>query len=89
MLRLDLHFLVCCCGAFLPHKKKANTENDNVDDVQNEDYYKLLGVNRFARSEDIRKAYKKLSLEFHPGKKKLPTCPLSLIQLLGLSVLFN
>ncbi len=33
-----------------------------------EDYYKTLGVSRDATAEDIRKAYRKLALRYHPDK---------------------
>ena len=35
-----------------------------------EDYYKLLGVSRDASKAEIRKAFKKLSLKYHPDKNK-------------------
>lgn len=36
--------------------------------MEYKDYYKILGVSKNSRTEDIKKAYKKLALQYHPDK---------------------
>lgn len=53
-MRYDLAFFLCCCKSFL---------SDN--DSEKESFYDLLGVERDASHDDIKKAYKKMSLKMH------------------------
>ena len=36
------------------------------------DYYETLGINRNANEEEVRKAFRKKAMEFHPDRNKEP-----------------
>ncbi len=36
--------------------------------INKKDYYEILGVNKNSSEDDIRRAYKKLAVKFHPDK---------------------
>lgn len=46
----------------------AGSRGRSNEPVDNEGYYKLLGVPKDASIADIKKAYKKLALKNHPDK---------------------
>ena len=40
--------------------------------MANTDYYDILGLSRGVGEEDIRKAFRKKAMEYHPDRNKSP-----------------
>lgn len=45
--------------------------NEALKRSKKKDYYKILGVDKTASIEDIKKAYRKRALVHHPGKQSM------------------
>lgn len=60
----QLKFLAWTFSAFLP----PDTDSSSSSAEQKIDYYDLLEIPRNATSDDIKKAYRKRSLQLHPDK---------------------
>ncbi|XP_057547293.1 chaperone protein dnaJ 49-like [Amaranthus tricolor] len=70
----------CASSATKPAPEVSNGERNYTEEHvklikqinKNRDYYAVLGVEKTCSVEEIRKAYRKLSLKVHPDKNKAP-----------------
>ena len=50
-----------------------------ADYLRKKDYYDILGVNKNAEESEIKRAFKKLALRFHPDKNSVEGCYLLMV----------
>lgn len=49
-------------------KKKEKKRRESLKNTMGVDYYKILQVDRNATDDDLKKAYRKLAMKWHPDK---------------------
>lgn len=53
---------------FLDNKRLLTEAKLALKKSQRKDYYKILGIDKNASTDDIKKAYRKRAMVHHPGK---------------------
>lgn len=50
-----------------------STEAEIKEFLKKKDFYEILNISKTANDEEIKKAYRKLALLYHPDKNKNPS----------------
>lgn len=58
--------------SFPEHKQLLKNAQVELKKSKRKDYYKILGVNKNASEDEIKKAYRKRALMHHPGTPCVP-----------------
>lgn len=64
----DFEILICFI-IFVETKRLLAKAKLLLRKSKRKDYYKILGIDKNASTEDIKKAYRKRALDHHPGKE--------------------
>lgn len=66
---------------FLEHKQFLKNAQVELKKSKRKDYYKILGVDKNASEDEIKKAYRKRALMHHPGREMFSALSMQLTAL--------
>lgn len=64
------HHLMLTPTPYMHYHHQYSFSSSPADPTQSDDYYRVLGVDTQATPDDIKKAYRKLALQYHPDRNQ-------------------